>query len=369
LPMKDEEAPEKHTAPSGRPTSYDIAKLAGVSRTQVSYVMNGTDIEHVSEEKRRRILDVARSLGYSPHHSAQALRRGYSNEFSIFFPAPATPLINEMIGKIHESGLAADCMPVQYSFNSYRDLGRRQKVLDKLLSRRPVGVFCSLIDLGMEEIGLIRSKGIDKILVLDIEPHDDFTTLFLPVESIGYIAAKHLMNLGHRDIGILKPSDSVQRHGFERRMQGMKRAFAADPNLRLRSIDWPEQNIRPTFEYAEQFVDCMLSLIPRPTGLNAYSDDFALPILAALRLRGIRVPDDISIVGADDSKYSSLSQPSLTSISFDASDIGMRAVALINSLITGIPPEERFLKPPVPVIVERESTGNFEENGRKMGII
>jgi DNA-binding LacI/PurR family transcriptional regulator len=95
--------------------------------------------------------------------------------------------------------------------------------------------------------------------------------------------------------------------------------------------------------------------------LNAYSDDFALPILAALRRRGIRVPQDISIIGTDDSKYSALSQPSLTTISLDPGDIGMRAVALINSLITGSPPEERFLKPPVPIIVERESTGRARE--------
>lgn len=340
----------------GRPTSKDVARLAGVSRTQVSYVMNGTGSNHVSKERQQRILDAAKALGYSPHHSAQALRKGYSNEFSIFFPAPYPPKINAIIGKIHEMGLAQECLPVQYSFNSYQDPERKQEALDILLSRRPVGVFCSLFDLDMEEIEFIRSKGIDKILVLDIEEHEDIATLALPIEAIGNIAARHLVERGHRNIGVLRPFDPVQKNSFEKRLEGMKRALSLVPDAQLQIMEWPEGNVRPTLEHAVQFVDQMLSLEPRPTALYTYGDDYGFNILTALRKRGIRVPDEVAVIGTDNSEYCSLSQPTLTSIDIDTNDFAARAVALINSLITGTSPEGRFLEPPVPELVEREST-------------
>ena len=88
-----------------RPTSLDVAKLAGVSRAQVSYVLSGSDSSHASSEKRALILAAVKQLGYQPHQSARALRKGFSNEFGLFFPAPYTPRINQMLGVIHEVGL------------------------------------------------------------------------------------------------------------------------------------------------------------------------------------------------------------------------------------------------------------------------
>ena len=78
--------------------------------------------------------------------------------------------------------------------------------------------------------------------------------------------------------------------------------------------------------------------------------------MKALRERGVNVPGDIAVLGTDDLAYGELCSPSLSTIRFDSSALGERAVALINSLITGEPPEERFHKAPLPFVVQREST-------------
>jgi DNA-binding LacI/PurR family transcriptional regulator len=339
-----------------RPTSADVARLAGVSRTQVSYVLNNTGTAHVSADKRRRIFEAAEELHYVPHQSAQALRRGFSNEFCMFFPAPYTPRINEILGTIHEKGLTQDCVATQYSFNSYRDPARMLEAFNMLIARRPRGLFCSLMDISEREIRLAMEKGIKHILVLDVEPHDDYTTLYIPAEPLGFLAAKHLLERGHRRLGVIRPSDPVQARAFKLRLKGMHRALAAYGDASLRILEWPAENIRPTPAYAERFVQTLPPGKECPTGIYTYSDDYAYPLMARLREHGIRVPQDIALIGTDDLPHSALFQPSLSSIQLDATPLGERAVALINSLISGEEPEARFRLPPEPVLMAREST-------------
>ena len=362
--MANDSDGDKGQGSSSQPTSADVARLAEVSRTQVSYVLNDTGHSHVSGEKRERILEAARELGYKPQQSAQALRKGYSNEFGIFFPAPYTPRINDILGTIHETGLARDCVPIQYSYNSYRDPARKLEAFNSLLARRPVGLFCSLLDIGMPEIELARSKGIDRILVLDVEVHEVIPTLLIPAESVGRLAARHLLEQGHRRLGIIRPSDPVQERPFQLRLRGMRRELEAYPGAEVRILDWPAENLRPTLPFAARFASRSLGCGDCPTGLYTFSDDYAYPLMSALLDRGLAIPADIALVGTDDLPYSELFRPALSTIRFDDSSLGDRAVALIDSLITGESVEPRFLHTPEPVLVMRESTlGGSTKNG------
>ena len=338
------------------PSARDVARLAGVSRTQVSYTLNGTGKTHVTAEKRDRILAAAKKLAYHPHQPAQSLRRGFSLEFSVFFPAPFTPRILEILDTIHETGLAGGCVVAQYSWNRHRDPERKSEAFRTMLARRPLGIFCSLMDLERKDIEEARASGIERILVLDVEQHSDLTTFFLPVEEIGRAAAAHLLEKGHRRMAILRPADPVQKRPFRLRHRGMKKAMAAFKDSSLEILDWPARNMMPTLDAARAFVDGALVPGDAPTAIYAYSDDHAFPLMRALRERGMRVPKDIAVLGTDDLAYGELCSPSLSTIRFDSSALGERAVALINSLITGQPPEERFLNAPLPYVIQREST-------------
>lgn len=338
-------------------TSEDVARLAGVSRTQVSYVFGGTGTSHVSAEKRERILAAAAELGYRPHHSAQALRRGFSKEFSIFFPAPYTSRINEIIGTIHESGLAGDCVVTQYSWNAYRDPARKKEAFEAMLARRPMGIFCSLLDLDRGDLETARARGIERILVLDVEKSGDFPTFYLPVEAIGRLAGLHLLERGHRRIAVLRPADPVQRRPYKHRLRGLRKALGKEAEVQLSILDWPASSLRPDLASARAFVESFLALPgPRPSALYAYSDDYAMPLLRAFQDKGIRVPRDLAILGTDDMPHAELMSPALSTIRFDDKAMGERAVAMINGLILGEAVGDPFLAPPEPLLVAREST-------------
>ncbi len=347
---------EKAAAQPKTPSASDVAALAGVSRTQVSYVLSGTGSTHVSKEKRERILEAAKTLRYRPHQSAQTLRQGFSKEFCIFFPAPYTPRINSILGTIHEVGLAGSCVVAQYSWNGYRDPSRMKESFETMLARRPMGIFCSLLDLERSDIEAARERGIERILVLDVERHDDLDTFFLPIEEVGQLAVSYLAGRGHGRIAVLKPADPVQRRPFRSRLKGMKKAIAKAEGAELSILEWPKDSIRPTLAAARTFLESLPRGPSMPTAIYAYSDDYALPLLRALHERGIRVPEDISVLGTDDLPRGEMSIPSLSTIRFDGADLGLRAVTMINSLITGEPLEEQFLLPPVPCVVPREST-------------
>lgn len=353
--MEQTTDPESRS-PQKAPSSHDVALLAGVSRTQVSYVLSGTGVTHVSAEKRERILSAAKELGYRPHHSAQSLRRGYSSEFAIFFPAPYNSRINNIIDTIHEMGLAGGCVVTQYSWNSHRDPERKREAFEAMLSRRPLGIFCSLLDLERKDIEAARSSGVERILVLDVERHDDLVTFFLPVEEIGRVAATHLLEREHRRLAVIRPTDPVQHRPFTLRHRGMMKAISVVEGAKLDILDWPRKDMTPSLAAARSFLTGFLDLPERPTAIYAYSDDYAFPLMRAFREAGVQIPEDLAILGTDDLPYGEQYTPALSTIRFDEAALGERAVALINSLITGERAESRFLQSPMPYLIQREST-------------
>jgi DNA-binding LacI/PurR family transcriptional regulator len=337
-------------------TIVDIANRAGVSRTQVSDVLNNKRVDHVSLKKRERILQVVKDLGYQPHQSAQALRKGYANEFALFFPAPYTHRINAMLGTIHADGLADGCLPVQYSFNVFHDQERKQRAFQALLSRRPRGLFLSLFDVSIEDVVLARARGVENILLYDVEPHPDFPTLVLPIEEIGYLAAQHLLQVGHRRLGIIKPPPPAPARVYALRVAGMRRALSAFPDASLVELPWPADDLRPTLEGGTRFLDEFGLGDGTITGLYAYSDEYAVPLIANLTDRSIQIPRDLALVGTDDIPFAAMVQPTLTTIQFDQDSLGKRAVAMINALIDGQDLEQPKVGSLVPRLFRRQTT-------------
>ena len=349
-----EKSTDKKSRPN--PTASDVAHLAGVSRTQVSYVLNKKHLEHVSEVNKQKIMEAARELGYQPHSSAQTLRRGYSKEFSIFFPAPYPSRINRLIGDIHEYGLSMDFTPIQYSFNSYEHSERLYEAMDTMLSRKPYGVFCSLMDLKEKDIDYMKKQGVRKFLILDIEEHPEYPTLYLPVSEVAALAASHLYEKGYRKIIFLKPSDPVQQKSFQIRYDSFIRNWPEKGSLNLTVQNWREDVFRPDMDSAREYADRMPGGNEAPQAIYAYNDDYALHLLTALRERGKRIPEDIAVLGTDNSDYTSVSFPKLTTIQMDRRSLGYRAVALMNHLISGEELAKEYLCAPRPVLIEREST-------------
>ena len=338
-----------------KPTAIDVARLAGVSRTQVSYVLNNNRLDHVSTENQAKIKKAAEELGYQPLASAQNLRRGYTKEFCIFFPAPYSPRINNLIGSIHEEGLCNDFSPTQYSFNSYKNEERKMTALNHMLNNKPFGVFCSPLDLTDEDIDCIQQSGVKKILLWDIKENPGIPTIIFPTEKAGHIVGEYIKSKNLKRIGVIKPEDPIQQKSFDMRLKGLKTALESCSAYSITVIEWEKGVFRPDILSARKVTDKIQNLKDKIDVLYAYSDDYAIPLISCLKNAGYKLPGDLSIIGTDNLKYGEMMSPSLTTISFDSGKLSEKAMGIMNALIKNEEIDPELLKPVEPQLIVRGS--------------
>lgn len=333
-------------------TSADVARRAGVSRTTVSYVLNDKGIRngHVSEETRTKVLQAAQELGYSPHSSARALRKGQSEEICIIVDLPPTVHRTELVVSLQQHAFRYGYPSVVY-FSYGLSAEQLHKLLLEIFARRPLGIFATARSISAENITLARRMGIDNIVLYSVKPIEYARTILLPTLSAGYLAARHLLERGHCQLGLVHPADPLHAYGFLQRLEGMRSAMAGIPGATLDIL--PLQFSLPD---AHSMVNTYLMGTDSPTGIYAYNDEYALLLLGALADRGRHVPQDVAVVGTDDISFGEFMRPTLTTIRFDSISLGQRAVEMLVSEYRGQPLPQELSQPLVPQLVLRGSS-------------
>jgi LacI family transcriptional regulator len=343
---------EKEQQAPHRITSVDVARRAGVSRTTVSYVLNesGRRNGHVSEATRAKVLQAAQELGYSPHRSARALRKGHSEEMCIIVDLPLTVQRTELVVSLQQHAFSSGYPSVVY-FSYGLSPQQVQQLLLEIFARRPMGIFATARSITAENITLAQRMGIDNIVLYSVKPLAYARTILLPTRAAGYLAAQHLLERGHRHLGLVHPADPLHEYGFLQRLEGMRSAMAGIPEATL--VILPLQ-----FELADAhaLVDTYLTGADHPTGIYAYNDEYALLLLGALADRGRQVPRDVAVVGTDDISFAEFMRPTLTTIRFDSISLGERAVEMLITSYKGEPLREELSQPLMPQLVLRGST-------------
>ncbi|MBV9272264.1 MAG: LacI family DNA-binding transcriptional regulator [Verrucomicrobia bacterium] len=339
-----------------RITSRDIASAAGVSRTTVSFVLNGKEAAGISAETRARVLEAASALGYVPNSAARMLVSGRSRTLGLVlahgdlmtFDAYAPPLM---------FGISRVCNARGYKLlvEAVKGRGRRNAYVD-----------------------LVKSKSIDALIVLNSSAADnDLVALIesgFPVVLIGSIghpgenavrshavraaerATQHLLDLGHRRIAHIayapmRYAGSMERYqAFERALQ--KRKLKPDPDL-IADGDF-------SMESGYYAMREILGRNRRFTALFAGNDTIAIGAMAALREAGLSIPKDVAIVGFDDLPIASYCQPALTTVNTNPVIHGEQAALAAFALLEGHPVGVRTCGFPLKLVV-RESCGQ----GRK----
>ena len=159
-------APTKSPAPRPVPTSADVARLAGVSRATVSYVLNNTDAVRISEPTRRRVREAAKELGYVPHAAARTLRAGHSRMVLMpTLPVPAGPLYSQFVHDFQGAMSRLDYTVVQYGASglSGDDAARAWAEL------RPVAVLVPGTGIGPEGVAILKRSGARAVVTLGPE--------------------------------------------------------------------------------------------------------------------------------------------------------------------------------------------------------
>jgi DNA-binding LacI/PurR family transcriptional regulator len=350
----------KQQVPRQKPlTSVDVARKAGVSRTAVSYVLNGTCNAHVSEETRAKVLQAAQELGYHPNASAQVLRKGKSNEVCILSNIALSANDAEIFVSMQQHAWHHGYIPVVY-FLGALTAEQHRELLVKVLARRPLALLLTPDCIDAEDIALARQMGIEYIVLVAAEPIEEhFSTALpsvsIPTMEIGYLAAQHLLVRGHRALGIVRPYESRHELAFLQRLRGMHAAIA-DAGLLASEVRLDILPMHLSLADAHALVDTSLTSAEWPTGIYTFNDEYALPLLGALNDRGMCVPEDIAIIGTDNIAFSAFVRPALTTISFDNVALGQRVIEVLVALQKGGPLPEELTRPLIPELILRAST-------------
>jgi len=305
-------------------TARDVARQAGVSVSTVSHVLNET--RTVSDALRQRVQQAARDLEYEPNAMARSLRIRRSDTLGLMVSDLSNPFFTAVVRGVED--VAQERGYALILCNSNEDPLRERDYLRVLLSRQVDGLMLSPV--GQSHESLIRLVQDRFPLVLfdrDISGID-VSTVTLDNERAAFAAVCHLVELGHRRIGMVSglPSHSTGRD----RIAGYRRA--------LREAEIPDDGQligvgNSTSEGATVAVSALLDLAERPTAVFATNSLMTIGALIAIQQRGLSVPEDISVVGFDDFLWSAVLRPRLTTVAQPTYELGRTTAELLIDVI------------------------------------
>lgn len=310
-----------------RPTQIDVARLAGVSRATVSYVLNGLTDGPISitEETRRRVLKAIDELGYQPDAMAQSLRSGTTNTIGLLLPDMHNPHYWQIASGVEQEAqsegydllLNSTSLDPDRELHSLRALSRRRIDGLILLLTFAEGVNDEIEQLVERRKPLVMMNG----GLANIPGIDVAATSYYPgaMELMNY-----LLSLGHQRIGFI--------FGVAHDKMGLDRLSAYQEALQSADLPYDENLIEAcgtTLEEGYLAAGRLLDRSPHPTALVVINDLLAIGALRAVAERGLRVPQDISIASFDDIDLASYVNPPLTTVRMDAEELGRMSARLV----------------------------------------
>lgn len=312
--------------------SRDVAKMAGVSRTTVSFVLNDVPGVKISEETRQRVLRAARQLNYYPTAAARSLASGKTHRVGLILgegqerlaaDAFLPTFLQGVTASVHQRGYLlmlqlAEDVP---SHEAYVRLIREQQV-DGVILSGPRSDDPLLPQLAEERFPLILHGQLDGF---------DFPCVDVENHAGAYQAVNHLVGLGHRRIGFISNAP-LSYSGTQDRFAGYRRALAEhditqDPTLVRTAAFLPQSGWAAMKD--------LLDLDDPPSAVFAAGDVVALGAMSAAHAAGLRIPDDVAVMGFDDIFLAAHAHPPLSTVRVPAYGLGWTAAEVLIALIEG----------------------------------
>ncbi len=308
-------------------TQGDVALRAGVARKTVSNVIR--NYPHVSEEVRQRVSAAIEELGYQPNRAAQNLRTGRSGVIGLAVPELDVAYFAELTRLVVEEaeyhGLTV------LITQTVGDMEREQAALNGFGSRLIDGLICSPIASSSEDIR--NRSGTFPVVLLGEQLSSGTNHVGIDNVAAARLATEHLLELPRRRVGFIGAGASDDSRMADLRLEGYRRALVS------KRLPHDERLVQKVSGYHRQDgLDATLRLLTDtrddpPDGIFCANDLLALGAMRALHDSGLRIPDDIAVVGFDDVDEARHSIPSLTTISPDKVQIAQTAVALLRALM------------------------------------
>ncbi|GAA2460278.1 LacI family DNA-binding transcriptional regulator [Streptomyces glaucus] len=321
-----------------------MARLAGVSRATVSYVLNNTSAVRISEPTRRRVREAAKELGYVPHAAARSLRAGHSR--MVLMPAPTVP-VGPLYGRfINELQWALGRL--DYTVVQYGTVGvHGDEAVRAWAELRPVAILAPGSGLDARGVAVLRRSGARAVVTLGPEAVEGAHALLMDHETVGHCAGRHLYDRGRRRIGVVVPREPGLGVFSGPRLEGVRRA--------VRGTGATVTELPLAYEEAAA---ARLAARWRELGLDAvfaYNDEYAMLLMRALQDEGIAVPGETALIGADDLMLGRLLRPRLSTVRIELPS-GRDLAELVDRAVRdpAAPPERRTVLGAA--VVHRESS-------------
>jgi DNA-binding LacI/PurR family transcriptional regulator len=332
-----------------QPSIKDIARLAHVSHPTVSRALQNSPL--VNPRTAEKIRKIAEQAGYRASAVARGLVTRRTLTIGLVVTTVADPFTSEVFSGIEQE--AHDRGYCVFLAESNADPQREREVVRTFAERRVDGIIVTSSRVGALYLPLLSEMMVPIVLLNDQHPGAFVHSVMIRNLEGSRAAASHLIGLGHRRIAYI--GDQIGYQSDTERCAGYREALDA-AGIGVAAELMVQGDGKP--EAARRAMDRLLALAEPPTAVCCYNDMTALGAMRSIRLHGLRVPEEISVVGFDDLFFASYTQPPLTTVRQPMRRMGKLAMESLFKLMSGDESEIR-IKVESELIV-RESTGRVK---------
>jgi DNA-binding LacI/PurR family transcriptional regulator len=324
----------------------DVAREAGVSTATVSHVVNGT--KYVTDDTRKRVLDAIDRCEYHPNAHARSLASGRSNMLGLLISDISNPFFPEVVKAIEAAAFERGYNVIL--LNTNYDPERAAEYVRRLSELKMAGVALMTSELDSELFHEITRRQVSVVFDSHDLASDRMSNICVDYAAGIEEAVRHLVSLGHRRIAHIAgasriPSGILRRDAF---LDFMKRHLPGEPTPAVYEGDF-------RLDGGRRAASEILAAPEMPTAIIAANDMMALGAMREFRKAGLKIPEDISVVGFDDIAFAALSEPPLTTVCSPRAEIGRRVVEALVTLIEH--PEQQGSELRIPThLITRDST-------------
>lgn len=304
-----------------RATIRDVANAAGVSLSTVSRVLHHHPA--VDRDLQKRVMDAIEQLGYQPNRSAQRLRSQVSSVIGLVISDIENPFFTSIVRGVEDIAYGHQMTVVLC--NTDEDPRKQERYVDVMMEERVAGLIIapangdSLASLdrlqqsGIPIVLLDRNIGVNKLDAVSVDN-----------KAAAYAATRHLIDLGRKHIALVNGVTKIKT--FEDRYRGYRQALA-EANIKLHRNHVVE--VRPNIERSREATLELLQASPRPDAIFAGNNLITIGVLKAVKQCGLKIPEEVALVGFDDMPWSSELCPPITSVAQPAYELGQEAARLL----------------------------------------
>lgn len=301
-----------------------VAERAGVSVNTVSRAINNKS--DINEETKKRVLKVAQELGYVQNATAVALRTKKTRTLGVVIADNRNPFYAEVLNGIEEAAREKNYHIILA--NTQRDYQKEEEAINLLLAKRVDGLLITPVQDRNDDIKKLIAANIPFVIVGRDFENIEVDAVYNDEVKGGFFATEYLIKKGHKRIAFI--NGFLHKSPAQGRLEGYKKALKEhgipldDMMVSVGDID-----VEDGYERTKQMLEKNLDF----TAIFAYNDMMAFGAMQAIKEKGLRIPEDIGLVGYDDIPFSSLISPSLTTIRLKKQELGAESLKLLLSRI------------------------------------